>query len=156
MNADSKDDSDEVIVNFTGARDNPTTARYERILQKRLTDAVRELKDKLTGLVETIYRASQGLQEKSDRLSTLYERFSRSQGRQQLALIILSVVVAISTAVYTWITWQSVVAMREANEIQRQLVTLQKQSSVPQPAGNPPVQGTPKRATSPPARRGLR
>ena len=90
--------------------------------------------------METIYRASQGIQEKTDRLLELYDRISRSQARQQAVLIALSVVVALSTAVYTWITWQSVAAMRDANEIQRQLLRLQKTSAIPQTAPNPTVE----------------
>ncbi len=60
MNSDWKNVSDDEILNFTGTRENSTTARYERILQKRTTDATEELKNKLSGLIETIYRASQG------------------------------------------------------------------------------------------------
>jgi hypothetical protein len=52
----------------------------------------------------------------------------------------LTVVLAISTALYTWITWQSVAAMREANEIQRQLLQLQKAGSSAQAAPNSMVE----------------
>ena len=142
MDSDWKNVTDDEILNFMGTRENPNTARIERILQKRMTDATIELKDRLTGLMETIYRASQGLQEKSDQLMSLYARMSRSQGRQQVVLIILSVVVAASTAAYTWITWQSVVAMREANEIQKQLLALQKQSATSQGASSTVSRGS--------------
>jgi len=128
MPKDWKEISDDEILNFDGSQ-TAIMARYERIMQKRSTDAVLGLRDKLTGLMETVYRASQGLQEKTDQLFGLYDRISRSQGRQQLALIVLSVVVALSTVAYTWITWQSVAAMRAANEIQKQVLELQKQSA---------------------------
>jgi hypothetical protein len=104
-------------------------ARYERIMQQRSTEAVIGRKDKVTGLMETIYRASQGIQEKTDRLLELYNGISASQSRQQTVVICLTVVLAISTALYTWITWQSVAAMRESNEIQRQLLQLQEASA---------------------------
>lgn len=128
MSADWQKITDDEILNSTGMRENATIARYERILQKRMTDAALELRDKLTGLMETAHRASQGLQEKSDHLIGAYKEISESQGRQQKAIIGLSLVVAMSTVAYTWITYESVIAMREANVIQLQLLELQKKS----------------------------
>ena len=139
MPKDWKEISNDEILNFDGSQ-TAIMARYERIMQQRSIDALTGLRDKVTGLMETIYRASQGIQEKTDRLLELYDRISRSQARQQAVLIALSVVVALSTAVYTWITWQSVAAMRDANEIQRQLLRLQKTSAIPQTAPNPTVE----------------
>jgi hypothetical protein len=133
MPKDWKEISTEEILNFDGSQ-TAIMARYERIMQQRSIDAVISLRDKVTGLMETIYRASQGIQEKTDKLLELYDRISRFQGRQQVVLIALSVVVALSTATYTWITWESVAAMREGNEIQRQLLELQKSSSAATPA----------------------
>jgi hypothetical protein len=52
-------------------------------------------------------------------------RFSRT-------LFVLNVVIAVSTVVYTLITWWSVRSMREGNEIQRQILELQKQSTANQ------------------------
>jgi hypothetical protein len=46
------------------------------------------------------------------------EQISKAQTRQQVLLIILSIVLAASTIA----TWQSARAMRDANEIQRQLL----------------------------------
>jgi hypothetical protein len=138
MPKDWKDISDDEVLNFSGPQ-TAEIARYERIMQKRSIEAIVSLRDKVTGLMENVYRASQGLQEKSEKLFALYERISKAQGRQQLVLIILSVVVALSTAAYTWITWQSVAAMREANEIQRQVLELQKASTVGRTAPNPTV-----------------
>jgi hypothetical protein len=139
MPKDWQEVSDEEILNFSDAQTG-VIARYERIMQKRSIDAVTSLRDKLTGLMETIYRASQGLQEKADEkireLSAIYERTSKSQSRQQVVLIALSIVVAASTAAYTWITWESVAAMRESNDIQRQLLELQKTHPVSQTAPN--------------------
>lgn len=140
MPKDWKDISDDEILNFDGPQ-TAEIARYERIMQKRSIDAVVGLRDKVTGLMETVYRASQGFQERSDRLFELYERISKAQGRQQLVVVVLTVVVAASTVAYTCITWQSVAAMREANEIQRQLLELQKPSAAKQTAPNPTVEG---------------
>ena len=67
---------------------------------------------------------------KTDELFSLYRQFAESQRRQQVMVAVtLSTVIAVATALYTWITWESVVARREANEIQKQLLELQKVSS---------------------------
>jgi hypothetical protein len=64
---------------------------------------------------------------KTDELFSLYKQFAESQRRQQLTVvIILSAVIAVATALYTWITWESVAARREANELQKQLIELQR------------------------------
>jgi hypothetical protein len=69
---------------------------------------------------------------------------SQIHGMQQAAkdnkifnkiLISLNLVIVTSTVVYTWITWQSVKASREANQIQRHLLQNQK-SDTPTPAAN--------------------
>jgi hypothetical protein len=125
MTKDWKEIPDDEILNFEDAHTGKM-ARYERIMQKKSIEAVAGLRDKVTGLMETVYRASQGLQDKTNELMSLYEKISHTQGRQQKMLITLSIVVAVSTAAYTWITWQSVTAMREANEIQRQFLELEK------------------------------
>jgi hypothetical protein len=75
---------------------------------------------------ETIYRSSQGMQEKFDYAASEQQRAFTAQSRQQFLVVGLTLVIAAATAVYTWITWESVVAMREANSIQRQLLELQQ------------------------------
>ena len=125
MPKDWKDITVDEILNFEGSQ-TAFMARYERIMQQRSIEAVDGLRDKITGLMETIYRSSQALQERVDKLNDLYDRGFRSQTRQQNVLIGLSIVVALSTAAYTWITWQSVAVMRDANDIQRQSLELQK------------------------------
>ena len=105
------------ILNFEEAHTGKM-ARYERVMQQRNIESTNLLKDKITGLTETIYRASQGLQDK-------YEAFSLSQAKQQNKIFWLTVVIALSTAVYTVITWQSVTAMNKSNNIQRQLLQIE-------------------------------
>jgi len=64
---------------------------------------------------------------KTDELVSFFKQFAESQRRQQVSLVvILSVVIAVATALYTWITWESLAARREANELQRQLIELQR------------------------------
>jgi hypothetical protein len=100
--------------------------QINRVLQLRMRGALTTVSEKLTGVTETIYRTSQGFQERAeqftarmDELLKLYSKISEGQTRQQGVILALTLVIALSTVAYTWITRQSVVAMREANEIQR-------------------------------------
>ena len=64
---------------------------------------------------------------KTDERFSLYKQFAESQRRQQVTVaVILSAVIAVAMALYTWITWESVAARRQANELQRQLIELQR------------------------------
>ena len=128
--------SDDEILNFEGAQTGEM-ARYERIMQHKTILALNNAKDQLNGLMQTIYRFSQGLQDtinsstkemksSTDQLISLYDKVSQDQGKQQKVLVALSIVVSLSTAIYTAITWQSVTAMNEANSIQRQFLDLEK------------------------------
>ena len=75
------------------------------------------------------------------------EQIARSQTRQQILLIILCIVLAASTV----ITWRSVRVMREANEIQRQLLT-QQADAPPKSSSEAAENGTSARATQAPNR----
>jgi len=100
---------------------------------KRLIDAIGNLEKRLMGVGETIYRSSQGMQERFDHAASEQQRAFAAQSRQQYLVVGLTLVIAAATAVYTWITWESVVAMREANSIQRQLLELQAHPQAPPP-----------------------
>ena len=66
---------------------------------------------------------------KTDELFALYKQFAESQRRQQVAVVvILSAVTVVATALCAWVTWESVATRREANELQRQLIELQRAS----------------------------
>ena len=143
MPEDWKEITDDEILNFEEAH-TAKMARYERIMRHRNNESLNSLRDKVTGLMETIYRASQGMKEKTDELITLYGKFTKSQGRQQIIIIILTLVIAASTTAYTLITWQSVSAMREANKIQIQILELEKENLKAEKTHNKPIQLTPK------------
>ena len=59
------------------------------------------------------------------RIQDKYEAYSLSQSKQQNRIFWLTVVIALSTAVYTVTTWKSVTAMNESNDIQKQLLQLE-------------------------------
>lgn len=128
MPKDWKEISDDEILNFDGPQ-TAQIARYERIMQKKSIDALHNVKEKISGLMETIHRTNQGLKEKTDELIGLYEKIAKAQNRQQNVLIALSIVVAVSTAVYTIIAWQSITAMKEANQIQKEFLELERRLS---------------------------
>lgn len=54
-----------------------------------------------------------------NRLIKTIEEQGKVQRKQQSAIVGLTVVIAVATVAYVGITWLSVQAMREANEIQR-------------------------------------
>ena len=118
--------SDKELVDYAGNPNTVPTAQLERLIQIRSKNALIDLGEQVKGLTETMYRASQGVQDKADSLIQLYNNISRAQTRQQAVVIVLTVVIAISSALYTWITYKSVQAMREANEIQHELLQLQR------------------------------
>jgi hypothetical protein len=103
--------------------------QYTRILQYRNTKAVAELTQKLVGLMETIQRVGQLMHDKIDQLRGDARTAARAQAWQQGVLIMLTLVIAGSTAAYTWITWEAVRAQREGNEIQQKLLDLQRRAA---------------------------
>ena len=126
MAKDWKELTDDEILNFDAAH-TAKMSQYDRIMSQKNIMALNSLKDKITGLIETIYRASQGTQEKAEKLISLFGKSTKSQNRQQIIIIILTVVIAVSTILYTWITYQSVSTMRDANKIQIQMLGLEKE-----------------------------
>ena len=123
--------SEDEILDYSGSGTG-INERYGRIMQKKSIDSVNSLIDKITGLGETIYRASQGMQNK-------YDSYSISQTKQQRIVFALTVAILLSTFTYTWITWQSVSAIREANEIQRQILSIQLNKQPASKTDNKPV-----------------
>jgi len=117
----------------------PVTAvmsRYDRIMQHRTNEAMNGLSnrldlvvEKLVGVTETVHRVGQLINSKADEIKTSQEAASRAQGRQQTVLILLTLAIALATIAYTWVTWEFVGVTRQGNEIQRQLLQLQMQSS---------------------------
>ena len=129
MSKNWKDITDDEILNIEVGSDE-LNARYNRIMQKKSIDSIIALQDKLTGLMETIYRASQDLKEKTEEVIGMYDKIHNSQSRHQFVIIVLSIIIALSTIAYTCITWQTVSAMREANSIQRKLLDVELNNKI--------------------------
>lgn len=58
-------------------------------------------------------KISDNVKKASETLAREIGKQSKSQARLQGALIALTLVIAISTVIYTWITWKSVRVMEE-------------------------------------------
>ena len=126
-----KIDTDE-LLNFEGPQTN-IIARYERIMRQREIEVMGDVSAKLFDLKQTIHRSSENLDRKitefnetiqrsSDSLNRKITEFDKSQGNLQKITIALTIVIALSAIAYACITWQSVEAQREANEIQRSVL----------------------------------
>lgn len=102
-------------------------ARLDRIMQYRNAEAMNGLSNRLEGITETIYRASQLVQEKFDRALAQAEQASKDQAKHQRAIVILTVVLAICTIVYTGITGWSAYEQHQSNVTQRRLGVPNKQ-----------------------------
>ena len=101
--------------------------------------------------METIDRAGKGMKEKADVLIALFDKFTKSQRKQQIIIIIITVVIAVSTTAYTWITYKSVSAMHEANKIQTQMLEIEKKKLEVEQTHNKSLKNDHRDAGHPPA-----
>ena len=83
-------------------------------------DSMSGLKLEVSNLANRIGGSADRIVGVGNNLIASLEKQSKAQGRYQKA--ILTVVIALSTIFYTCITWLSVKAMQETNEIQRQQI----------------------------------
>jgi len=90
-------------------------ARLDRVMQYRNAEAMNGLSNRLDGVTETIYRASQLVQEKVDRAIAQAEQASKDQAKHQRAIVILTIVLAICTILYTTITGWSAYEQHQNN-----------------------------------------
>ena len=134
MPKDYKAFSDEELLNFEDAN-TAQMSRYSRIMQHRANEAALQLAKQLNGVTETIYRASQSAQEKaSTLLNKIDEAMSRAdaaigaaeaaaseQRKQQKIITRLTLVLAVSTAVYTGINAVSTYQAYRGNQIQARI-----------------------------------
>lgn len=83
-------------------------------------ESTENLKNELTNLANRIGTSTDRIVGVGNNLMTKLERQSNVQSFHQKTIIALTVVIALSTMCYTYITWLSVQVTRDANEIQRQ------------------------------------
>jgi hypothetical protein len=136
---DWKDITDDEILNFDGPQ-TAEIARYDRIMRKRTVDALMQVWAGLFDVKKSLHIVSDKLEARLLEAEKIQREAAESQTKLQRVTIALTIVIAIATVVYTWITWQSVQAQREANQIQREA---QAKSAPTASPSNPPLQGTP-------------
>lgn len=69
-----------------------------------LSVETKALAGNIHGLGHTIYRMHQGIKEKADEISSVYQKQLEQQGRQQKVIRNLTWVIAVATALYTLLT----------------------------------------------------
>ena len=106
-------------LNFDGSQTG-LIAQYERIMAKKTIDALMEVRAGLFDVKRAMHFVTDQLDSRLKELQKAQDDAAKSQGKLQRVAIWLTVVIALSTVVYTWITWQSVQVQREANQIQRE------------------------------------
>ncbi len=118
MAKDWKELSDDEILNFDGPQ-TAEIARYERIMQKRNSDALMEVRAGLFDVKKAMHIVTDKIDARLASAEAAQRVAAESQTKLQRAALGLTIVIAVSTVAYTWITWQSVQAQREANQIQK-------------------------------------
>lgn len=126
MPKDWKEISDDELLNFDGPQ-TAEIARYDRIMSKKTVDALMQVWAGLFDVKKSLHTVADKLEGRLLAAEKVQKEAAESQAKLQRVAIALTVVIAISTVVYTWVTWQSVQAQREANQIQREALETQAQ-----------------------------
>lgn len=133
MPKDWKDITDDEVLNFDGSQ-TAIIARYERIMDKKTIDALMEVRMGLFDVKKSMHIVTDILEARLIEAEKIQKEAATSQYKLQRVTIALTVVIALSTVVYTWITWQSVQAQREANKIQREAREAEVKTKVQEPS----------------------
>lgn len=118
MPKDWKDISDDELLNFNGPQ-TAEIARYERIMAKKTETALMEVRAGLFDVKKAMHIVTEKLEARLLETEKIQKAAATSQTKLQWVTIVLTIVIALATLTYTWITWESVQAQREANQIQR-------------------------------------
>jgi hypothetical protein len=132
MPKDWKDVTDEEVLNFDGSQP-AIIARYERIMDKKTIDALMEVRAGLFDVKKSMHIVTDKLEARLIESENIQREAAISQNKLQRVTIWLTVAIALSTVVYTWITWQSVQAQREANKILGEAREAEKRAKVAAP-----------------------
>ncbi len=98
-------------------------AQYERIMRQKEIEALYNVHAGLVDFKKAIHQTSDRLEKRLEVLEGLQDNTAKTQGKLQRITIALTVVIALATVTYTWVTWETVQAQREANEIQKQALS---------------------------------
>ena len=123
MPRDWKDISIDEMLNWDYGQTG-VMAQYDRILRHRETEALSEVSAGLIDVKKVIHEAAGGLEER-------LEETAKAQRRLQKIMLALTGAIAIATLFYAVFTWMSVQVQREANEIQRQIISMNAAEGTP-------------------------
>lgn len=124
MSKDWRDISDDELLNFDGPQ-TAQIARYERIMAMRVYSALLDVRAGLHDVKKTMNLASERLEDRFKRQERIESDLAASQAKVQRVTVWLTSVIAVATLVYTVITYISVQAQQEANEIARQAIAME-------------------------------
>ena len=93
-------------------------ARYQRIMEQHSIIA-------LSNVHAGLHDVKVAMHDATKKLDNRFHKFEQAQTKLQHVALALTCVIAISTVAYTWITWMSVQAQKEANQIQREALVEQ-------------------------------
>jgi len=125
MPKDWKEIDIDEMLNFEGAHTGQME-RYERIMRQKEIEAMKNVYSGLFDLQRSIHLSTEKIEARLKTFEKLLDKFSKTQGWLQRITVALTIAIALSTAFYTWITWQAVQAQREANLIQEKLIEKSK------------------------------
>ncbi|MBU1237393.1 MAG: hypothetical protein KJ634_14345 [Gammaproteobacteria bacterium] len=118
MAKDWKEFSDNEILNYNDAQ-TAEMSRYDRIMRMKTVDALMQVRAGLFDVKKSLHIVSDKLEARLREAEKVQRATAETQTKVQRVTVALTVVIALSTVIYTWITWQSVQVQREANQIQR-------------------------------------
>lgn len=133
MPKDWKDITDDEVLNFDGSQ-TAIIARYERIMDQKTINALMEVRMGLFDVKKSMHVVTDKLEARLIEAEKIQKEAAASQNKIQRVTIALTVVIALSTVVYTWITWQSVQVQREANQIQREARAVETKATAQKPS----------------------
>ena len=113
--------SDDELLNDAGAGDKfGQLMRYDRIMLNKTVVALDNLWGGLFDLKKALHAVTDKIDARLASAEQTQKEAAASANKLQGIVVALTIVIAVCTIAYTWITWESVQAQREANQIQRE------------------------------------
>ncbi|WP_036499370.1 hypothetical protein [Nitrosococcus oceani] len=125
MAKDWKELTTDELLNFNGP-ETAEIARFERIMQQRTAESLREFQSELSNTANHINQSTDRIVGVGNRLIKTIEAQGGAQKKHQRSIVWLTVVIAVATVAYVIITWFSVQTMQEANDIQRKSANIER------------------------------
>lgn len=125
MSKDWENLDEDQMLNYDEAHTG-NMARYERIMSRRLRDAITSLASMVASVSDALSRTNQHIHKEAEKLTDTLKAIDASQGRFNKVSIWLTATIAGATLLYVVITGISVSVMSKANVIQLEMLENQK------------------------------